>query len=108
MRGNRPAKFFGELAHVIYDHIEERIGQPVHSMTRDELRTLLRERGFKDTTIQRIDASLEASDFARFAPSSGEVGEMKVALEHTKDLLKEIEKTRLHEAAEEEEKEKAS
>ncbi len=98
MRGNRPAKFFGELAHVIYDHIEERIGQPVASMTREELRQLLSQRGFKDTTIARIDASLESSDFARFAPSSGQVGEMKAALEHTRDLLKEIERTRLHDA----------
>lgn len=94
LRGNRPAKFFGELARVIQDHLDERVGQPVASMTRDQLRQFLAEQGFAETTIARIDEELEHCDFARFAPSASGPGEMRAAMRRTKDLLRDIEKTR--------------
>jgi hypothetical protein len=95
LRGNRPAKFFGELARVLYDHIEERLGQPVQSMTRDELRRFLAEKGFEPVTVGLIDHSLEGFDFARFAPTAAGPGEMRAQLRQLKDLLRRIEKTRL-------------
>lgn len=101
IRGNRPAKFFGELARVLYDYIEERAGQPVLSMTRDELRVFLKDKGFQPTTIQDIDQSLETFDFARFAPSAAGPGEMRAQMRKLKDLLRVIEKTRLHQDVDE-------
>jgi len=94
-RGNRPAKFFGELSRVLYDYIEERVGQPVQSMTRDELEKFLEEKGFDATTIRQISADLEAFDFARFAPSAAEKEEMKKALRQVKELLKRIERAQV-------------
>lgn len=95
LRGNRPAKFFGELARVLYDHIEERIGKPVQSLTRDELRRFLAEKGFDHATVQQIDHSLESFDFARFAPTAAGPGEMRAHLRQLRDLLQRIERTRL-------------
>jgi hypothetical protein len=95
IRGNRPAKFFGELARVLYDYIEERTGQPVLSMTREELRGFLTDKGFDPATIQEIDQSLETFDFARFAPSAAGPGELRAAMRQLKELLRKIEKTRL-------------
>jgi len=95
LRGNRPAKFFGELARVLYDHIEERLGQPVQSMTRDALRAFLAHKGFEPDTIEEIDHCLEAFDFARFAPTAAGPGEMRAQLRQLKELLRQIEKTRL-------------
>ena len=95
IRGNRPAKFFGELARVLYDYIEERTGQPVLSKTRDELRVFLTEKGFEPATIAEIDESLETFDFARFAPSQAGPGEMRAQMRKLRDLLRKIEKTRL-------------
>ena len=94
LRGNRPGKFFGELARVIYEFVEERAGQPVQSMTRNELKILLVSKGFALETVTHIDEELEACDFARFAPSAAGPGEMKAALRRVQDLLREIEKTR--------------
>jgi hypothetical protein len=94
LRGDRPSRFFGELAHVIYEYIEERVGQPVQSMTRPELRGFLGAHGFDTETIDRIDEELQNCDFARFAPAASGPGEMKAALRRTRDLLREIEKTR--------------
>ena len=95
IRGNRPSRFFGELAHVIHEHLEERVGQPVRQMTRAELREFLASRGFAETTIKRIDDEIQNCDFARFAPAASGPGEMKAALRRTRELLREIEKTRL-------------
>lgn len=95
LRGNRPAKFFGELARVLYDHIEERLGQPVQSMTREELRGFLGDKGFDAATIQLIDESLESFDFARFAPTAAGPGEMRAQLRQLRELLQRIERVRL-------------
>src|SRR5262249_57125896 len=46
IRGNRPGQFFGDVARLLTEHIEERVGEPVASMTREQLRALLAERGF--------------------------------------------------------------
>jgi len=95
LRGNRPSRFFGELAHIIYEHLEERVGQPVRQMTRDELRAFLASKGFSQPTIERIDDEVQNCDFARFAPAASGPGEMKAAMRRTRELLREIEKTRL-------------
>ena len=79
----------------LYDHIEERVGQPVQAKTRDELRTFLADNGFDDTTVRQIDHSLEAFDFARFAPTAAGPGEMRAQLRQLKELLEKIEKVRL-------------
>jgi hypothetical protein len=95
LRGNRPAKFFGELARVLYDHIEERLGQPVQALTRDELRRSLAEKGFDASTVAQIDHCLESFDFARFAPTAAGPGEMRAHLRQLRELLQRIERTRL-------------
>jgi hypothetical protein len=95
VKGNRPARFFAELQRALYEHLEERIGQPIQSMTRDELRDFLHRRGFDNPLINAIDLELEQCDFARFAPSMANAHEMRAAQRKVKDLLARIEKTRL-------------
>jgi hypothetical protein len=94
IRGNRPRKFFDEMARMMYEHIEERIGQPVAALTRDQLRVLLVERGFPADLVNDLIGELEKCDFARFAPSAAGPGEMKSALRRAQELLRAIEKVR--------------
>ena len=93
LRGNRPSKFFGELAHVLYETLEEQLRRPVQSLTREELSDYLRERGFAASTIIRITTDLDVFDMARFAPSATASEDMKTALRRLKALLREIEQT---------------
>jgi hypothetical protein len=97
LRGQRPAQFFGELTRVIHEHIEERVGRPVHSLTRAELKRYLHERGVPRQTVEALDRELESFDVARFSPSASGPGEMRQALKRTRDLLREIEKAPLTE-----------
>jgi hypothetical protein len=94
IRGNRPAKFFGEIAHMLTEHVEERVGEPISALTRDQLRTLLTARAFPPEIIDQLVKELESCDMARFAPTAAGPGEMQAALRRAQDLLRAIEKVR--------------
>jgi hypothetical protein len=94
IRGGRAGKFFGEIARVLNEHIEERVGEPVAAMTRDQLREFLLGRGFPAETVDDLVRELENCDFARFAPSASGPGEMRAAIRRVKNLLGDIERVR--------------
>jgi hypothetical protein len=94
IRGQRTGKFFGELARVLNEHIEERVGEPVAAMTREQLRDFLPRRGFPQETVDALVRELENCDFARFAPSASGPGEMRSALRRVRALLTAIERVR--------------
>lgn len=94
IKGGRAGKFFGEIARVLSEHVEERVGEPVAAMTREKLRDFLKDRGFPEETIEALVRELENCDFARFAPSASGPGEMRAALRRVRALLTAIEKVR--------------
>jgi oxygen tolerance protein BatD len=94
IRGGRAGKFFGEVARVLIEHIEERVGEPISAMTRDQMREFLLRRGFPDETVEALARELENADFARFAPSASGPGEMRAALRRVRALLTAIERVR--------------
>jgi hypothetical protein len=100
IRGNRPVAFYGELSRALYEHIEDRLGEPVSSMTREQMRAVLLDKGFAGVTVDRIGTELETCDFARFAPSASGPGEMRAALRRVRELLREIERVRPDHGAE--------
>jgi hypothetical protein len=94
IRGGRPAKFFGEVARVLVEMLEERVGEPVSAMTREQLREYLAARGFPEETVDALARELENCDFARFAPSASGPGEMRAAMRRVRALLTAIERVR--------------
>jgi len=99
IRMNRPAAFYGEIARVIRDHIEERFGANVAGMTLGELRAFLTDRGFPTPVVDQIVDELEACDFARFAPTAPGPVEMRSAVRRTREILSHIERIRVREEA---------
>lgn len=93
LRGNRPSDFFAELSRAIYEHVEERIETPTGSLTREELAAVMREKGVPAELIGRIEEELANCDFARFTPAASGPAEMRAALERTRALLREIERS---------------
>jgi hypothetical protein len=94
LRGARAGDFYGELTRILYEHLEDRVGEPVQSMTLEQLREYLTDRAFPKPTVQRIVRELEAFDFARFTPAAAEQEEMKAAQRRVRELLREIERVR--------------
>src|SRR5262249_45292625 len=80
---NRPASFYGEIARVIAEHIEERLGVSTAGMTQERLGELLGARGFPPALVAEITRELEACDFARFAPTAPGAVEMRSAIRRT-------------------------
>jgi hypothetical protein len=99
IRSNRPEKFFGEISKVLTDHIEERLGEPVAGMTRDDLRSHLEQRGFPPELVEALSRELENCDFARFASSASGPGEMRAALRRVRAQLGAIERVHPKEPA---------
>jgi len=94
LRGARPAQFYGELTRVLYEHIEDRVGEPVQSLTLEQLRDYLADKGFPKPTVQRIMRELEEFDLVRFTPAAAGQEEMRTAQRRVRDLLREIERVR--------------
>jgi hypothetical protein len=79
---------------MLTEHVEERVGEPISALTRDQLRELLSERGFPTEIIDQLVRELEACDMARFAPTAAGTGEMRAALRRAQELLRAVEKVR--------------
>ncbi|MBI4508954.1 MAG: protein BatD [Deltaproteobacteria bacterium] len=94
VKAGRAGKFFGEIARVLTENIEERAGEPVAAMTREQLRACLVGSGFPESLVEELVKELENCDFARFAPSASGPGEMRAALRRVRLLLGAIEKVK--------------
>jgi hypothetical protein len=90
LRGEQPAVFFAELARILRECIEERIAEPVQSMTRDELEARLIARGLAPALVARARGELEQCDFARFAGTAVATADMQGALDRMRALVREL------------------
>jgi hypothetical protein len=95
----RAAAFYIEIDRVLREVLAARLGQGVTGLRRDELSTLLSERGMAPDVTARVLAELEACDQARFAPGGEAEGTaaMSAALDRADELIGVIEKARLRE-----------
>jgi hypothetical protein len=64
---------------------------PASGLTYDRIEEILAARGVAEQTRQRFRRSLEACDFARFAPSSSEKEEMERAAKSAGEVIEELE-----------------
>jgi hypothetical protein len=94
IRMQRPSAFFGECARVLYEHLEYRLGAKVEALTLAELGEQLGKHGVARETARAVVMELENCDFARFAPSAAEPGEMRTALRRVRALLLLIERAK--------------
>jgi hypothetical protein len=94
LKGLRPAKFYAELSHAIYEHMEEWLAESMQPLTRAEMKSYMLSRGLEAGMVARVLSVLEAFDQARFASSKIGAEEMKRDLERTKELLSRVERNK--------------
>lgn len=87
--------FFGEVAAVLHEQVGGRLGVRVQGLTSLDLRELLKGQGADPELVEALIETLEACDFARFAPAAADRGEMKGMLERTRSLLGRLEQSRI-------------
>lgn len=83
--------FYSAIATSLLGAIAARLGEPVGGLTHDELRKLLRARGFDEDLVRRTLDELEVCDFARFSSAGGAEAEIRDCLERTRRVLGELE-----------------
>lgn len=90
LRGGRPMAFFGELARIMVECIEVRIGMRIQSLTREELAHVLLDHDLPRGTVERLVRELEQCDFARFAATAASADDMQGALRRVHGLVQEL------------------
>jgi len=83
--------FYSAIATSLLGAIAARLGEPVGGLTHDELRKLLRSRGFDEDLVRRTLDELEVCDFARFSSAGSAEAEIRDCLERTRRVLGELE-----------------
>jgi len=95
LRGGDSVAFFAEIATVLGDQVSGRLGTRVQGLTSRDLRALLEAQGAEPEWVDALIETLEACDFARFAPAAAEPAEMQALLDRTRTLIAALERSRL-------------
>jgi hypothetical protein len=99
LRDGRTAPFFIEIDRVLREFLSGKLGQPITGMSRDELRVHLAGGGLTPPVVDRIIATLEECDRARFAPGNVGAAEMRAVLDRAGEVILQVERSRLREVA---------
>lgn len=70
MQDNRKEAFLEELLHALWGYLGDKLRLPVSTLSRDNVKTHLEALGLADGDIIRLIDTIDAIEFARFAPAS--------------------------------------
>ncbi|HEU5182342.1 MAG TPA: BatD family protein [Candidatus Polarisedimenticolia bacterium] len=77
---SQPRDFYQEVASALTGYLADKATLPASGLTYDRIEEILDQRGVEPALRDRFRRCLETCDFARFAPSASEPGEMAKAL----------------------------
>ncbi|MFC2131933.1 BatD family protein, partial [Bacteroidota bacterium] len=67
-------KFYEEISKALWGYISDKLSIPVAELTKDTTSIALKKRNITDELVDKYLDTIDNSEFARFAPSSGESG----------------------------------
>jgi len=91
--GVNPAVFYSELCRVIFQYLSDRLAIEATGITHEALEQSMIKAGIDSSTAAQTIREIEHCDYGRFAPVDTAASEMKAALERTRDLLIDLEKS---------------
>ena len=87
--GSDPFSASGEI---LTTYVSDKLNQPVAGLTQDALGHQLALRGIESTLVDRVKATLIASERGRYAPADAPTSSEHEVLEETKTLISDLEK----------------
>ncbi len=84
-------EFYCEVARASLQFVGDKLNLPGYGLTRDQIEDKLSQRGVNKERIDDLTKILDSCDFARFAPGSSTVEEMKRFLKQAKKAIAELE-----------------
>jgi hypothetical protein len=85
-------EFYSEVAKAMIGYVGDKLNLPAHGLTKDVIEFELSNRGVEKEKIDHLLKLLDSCDYARFAPGSSEVTEMKIFLELVEKAIVDLEK----------------
>lgn len=85
-------EFYREVAKALIGYVGDKLNLPAHGLTKDVIEFELSNRGVEKEKIDHLLKLLDSCDYARFAPGSSEVTEMKSFLELVEKAIVDLEK----------------
>jgi HEPN domain-containing protein len=82
-----PRSFYAEVARSLREVLEARTGEPMGSLTYDQLRQRLDELGMSEDLARLVIDELEGGDYARFSASGVTQEEMRHCLDRCRALI---------------------
>ncbi|MGB3094065.1 MAG: BatD family protein, partial [Candidatus Zixiibacteriota bacterium] len=84
-------EFYCEVARASLQFVGDKLNLPAYGLTRDQIEDKLSQRGVNKERIDDLTKILNSCDFARFAPGSSTVEEMKRFLKQAEKAIAELE-----------------
>jgi hypothetical protein len=88
----RSKEFYTEVAKAIIGYVGDKLNLPAYGLTKDRIESELSSRGIEKEKIDTLLKLLDSCDYARFAPGSSEVGEMKKFLTSVEKAIVDLER----------------
>ena len=80
-------EFYCEVAGALLQYVGDKLNLPAYGLTKDQIESKLSEKGFRKENINNLMKLLGSCDFARFAPGSSTLEEMKSFLTQAEDTI---------------------
>lgn len=74
LAGNHKEKFYEEINKALWGYMSDKLGIPNSELTRDKINEKLSEKKVKPEHIEKFMKTLDFSEFARYAPTTGDEG----------------------------------
>jgi hypothetical protein len=85
-------EFYSEVAKAMIGYVGDKLNLPAYGLTKDRIELELSNKGVEKEKIDNLLKLLDSCDYARFAPGSSEVTEMKNFLELVEKAIVDLEK----------------
>jgi len=88
---DKSKEFYSETAKALIGYVGDKLNLPAYGLTKDRIELELSNRGVEKEKIDHLLKLLDLCDYARFAPGSSEVTEMKNFLESVEKAIVDLE-----------------
>ena len=93
LKDNQKEAFYEEIERAAWTYLSDRLSIPTADLNKDNIASILREKGVSDELIKEVNNVLSTAEFARYAPSSDHA--MDDLYKATNQLIDQLEEQKL-------------
>ncbi len=90
LRNNQKEPFYAEISKALYGYLGDKLAMPISDLSKESIQAVLEQRGVSAETVQPLLKTIDACEFARYAPSSAS-GDLQGLYDQTIRLITKLE-----------------